>query len=100
MLQGDPTNPKLVLRKPKRSSRSAREVSDLLVWGDLIVYNTPKAAIESLDQDDVDEEYVRLLRIATNAQLQIMLEPGTERCTPEAALYLRVDKSCPIFWAR
>ncbi|CAN0282683.1 unnamed protein product, partial [Ectocarpus sp. 4 AP-2014] len=100
VLQGDPSNPKLVLKKPKRSSRSSRDISDLLVWGDLIVYSSPNAASQSMDSDEVDEEFVRLLRIATNAQLQLMLEPGTERCTPEAALYLRVDKTCPIYWTR
>jgi hypothetical protein len=89
-----------VLRKPRKSSRSSREISDLLVWGDLVVYPSPGAAKDSLDQDAVDEEFVRLLRIASTAQLQIMLEPGTERCTPEAALYLRVDPTCPVFWAR
>lgn len=89
-----------MLKKPKRSLRASRDISDVLVWGDLIVYSSPVAAKNSLSSDDIDEEYVRLLRIATNAQLQLMLEPGTERCTPEAALYLRVDKTCPIFWAR
>lgn len=100
-LQGDPSNPKLVLKKPRRSgNRTAKEISDLLVWGELVVYPSPHAAKESLPQECLDEEYVRVLRIATNAQLQLMLEPGTERCTTEAALYLKVDMTCPIYWAR
>ncbi|CAB1111515.1 unnamed protein product [Ectocarpus sp. CCAP 1310/34] len=99
-LQGDHHSPKLVMKKPRRASKAPKEVSDIPVWGELIVYPSPQAAKDSLTQEEVDEEYVRLLRIATNAQLQLMLEPGTERCTPEAALYLRVAATCPVFWVR
>ncbi|CAB1116942.1 unnamed protein product [Ectocarpus sp. CCAP 1310/34] len=88
------------MKKPRRASKAPKEVSDIPVWGELIVYPSPQAAKDSLTQEEVDEEYVRLLRIATNAQLQLMLEPGTERCTPEAALYLRVAATCPVFWVR
>lgn len=99
-MQGDHSDPKLVLKKPRRGNKSTRVISDLLVWGDLVVYPSPSAARDSLHQDAIDEAFVRLLRIATHSQLQIMLEPGTERCTPEAALYLRVDRTCPVYWAR
>ncbi|CAB1112254.1 unnamed protein product [Ectocarpus sp. CCAP 1310/34] len=88
------------MKKPRRASKAPKEVSDIPVWGELIVYPSPQAAKDSLTQEEVDEEYVRLLRIAANAQLQLMLEPGTERCTPEAALYLRVAATCPVFWVR
>lgn len=50
----------------------------------------------------IDEQLVRLLQIDDNSQLRLndMLETGVERCGGSAALYLRVDPSCPIYWAR
>ncbi|CAB1108122.1 unnamed protein product [Ectocarpus sp. CCAP 1310/34] len=93
-LQGDHHSPKLVMKKPRRASKAPKEVSNIPVWGESIVYPSPQAAKDSLTQEEVDEEYVRLLRIATNAQLQLMLEPGTE------PLYWRVAATCPVFWVR
>ncbi|CAB1105875.1 unnamed protein product [Ectocarpus sp. CCAP 1310/34] len=66
-LQGDHHSPKLMTKKPRRASKARKEVSDIPVWGELIVYPSAQAAKDSLTQEEVDEEYVRLLRIATNA---------------------------------
>lgn len=99
-VQGDFENPKLASRKFTSRRGATKDVSDLLVWGSLIVYPSAQAAVASLTQEEVDEEYVRLIQIATNAQLQLMLEPGTERCSPQAALYVRVADTCPVFYVR
>ena len=48
----------------------------------------------------MDEQFVRLIEVANNAQLRLMLEAGVELCGGDAALYLRVDPTCPIYWVR
>lgn len=53
-----------------------------------------------MEDEAVGEQYVRLIQIASHAQLQLMLEPGAESCAPEAALYLRVAETCPVYWTR
>lgn len=95
----DKSNAQLVAKK-RRTSRSSGKYGDILLWGDLIVYTSPDEAIASLSSDDVDDQRVRLVKIADNAQLRIMLEAGVELCGAGAALYLRVDPSCPIYWGR
>lgn len=100
-IQGDADRNNAVLKlKKQRRSRSSTKVSDILIWGDLVVYTSPEEAIESLSNDCVDEQLVRLLMIADNAQLRLMLEAGVELCSAGASLYLRVDPSCPIYWMR
>ena len=99
--QGDTDKSKAQLvAKKRRTSRSSGKYGDILLWGDLIVYTSPDEAIASLSSDDVDDQRVRLVKIADNAQLRIMLEAGVELCGAGAALYLRVDPSCPIYWGR
>ena len=94
----DKSKAQLVAKK-RRASRSGK-YGDILLWGDLIVYTSPDEAIASLSSDDNDDQRVRLVQIADNAQLRIMLEAGVELCGAGAALYLRVDTSCPIYWVR
>lgn len=43
---------------------------------------------------------MRLIQIANNDQLKLMLEAGVEFCSCDAALYLRVHPTCPIYWVR
>ena len=54
----------------------------------------------TLEADEVEEQYVRLIQVADNAQLRLMLETGVELCGGDAALYVRVDPTCPIYWVR
>lgn len=46
-----------------------------------------------------DARRLRLLRIATNRQLKLMLDQSRETCRPEAALYLRISTTCPLYYA-
>lgn len=62
------------------------------------MYNSAEQAAASLDSDDVDMQHVRLVQVATTTQLKMMLEAGVEVCHPTAALYLRVAKTCPVYW--
>ncbi|CAN0264969.1 unnamed protein product [Ascophyllum nodosum] len=73
---------------------------DIPVWGELVVYTSPNEASGTLEADEVDEQYVRLIQVADNAQLRLMLETGVELCGGDAALYVRVDSTCPIYWVR
>ena len=83
----------------RRRNKNA-DKSDIAVWGQLIVYDSDNAALSSLNTEDVDEKNVRLLKVANNNQLRIMLEPGKEMCHPNAALFLRVASTCPLYWMK
>ena len=86
--------------RPKKKRKGTSTYDDILVWGALVVYASPEDAQNSLDADEMDEQYVRLIQIADNAQLRLMLEVGAESCGSDAALYVRVDPTCPIYWVR
>ena len=62
-----------------------------------MVYTSPDEASGTLEADKVDEQYVRLIQVADNAQLRLMLETGVELCGGDAALYARVDPTGPIY---
>ena len=62
-----------------------------------MVYGTPSEAINSLS-DDEREEHIRLILVAGTRQLRAMLEPGREVCHHQAALYLRVSETCPLYY--
>ena len=85
---------------PKRRKRASSRSYDIPVWGELVVYTSPNEASGTLEADEVDEQYVRLIQVADNAQLRLMLETGVELCGGDAALYVRVDPTCPIYWVR
>ena len=82
---------------PKRRKRASSRSYDIPVWGELVVYTSPNEASGTLEADEVDEQYVRLIQVADNAQLRLMLETGVELCGGDAALYVRVDSTCPIY---
>lgn len=92
------TGPALGLGSKKK--RGTSKSNDILVWGDLVVYTSPDEAKSSLETEEVDEQFVRLIKVAENAQLRLMLEAGAELCGGGAALYVRVDPTCPIYWVR
>ena len=98
-MKGELDREKAELR-PKKKKRGTRSLDDILVWGELVVYASPEDAKSSLDADEADEQYVRLIQIAENTQLRLMLEVGAESCGSDAALYVRVDPTCPIYWIR
>ena len=85
---------------PKRRKRASSRSYDIPVWGELVVYTSPNEASGTLEADEVDEQYVRLIQVADNAQLRLMLETGVELCGGDAALYVRVDSTCPMYWVR
>ena len=85
---------------PKRRKRASSRSYDIPVWGELVVYTSPNEASGTLEADEVDEQYVRLIQVADNAQLRLMLKTGVELCGGDAALYVRVDPTCPIYWVR
>ena len=80
------------LQKPK--------YRDIPIWGKLVVYDKPEDAVGALMDDEVKGRYVRLVKVATNQELRRLLEPGQELCRPDAALYLRVDVTCPLYFLR
>lgn len=95
----DRSNSYLLPKKPLDGK--VPELKDIPVWGNLIVYRSPDDAQRALTTDDVDERYVRLIRVAGNAQLRLMLdESGGEWCGVDAALYVQVDPRCPVYWMR
>ena len=71
---------------------------DLPIWGKLEIYDSPSDAVSVLSDDEKEEQFVRLIMVADNTQLTNMLEQGKEVCLPDAALYMRVDKTCPLYW--
>lgn len=71
---------------------------DIPLWGSLVVYDTPEDAVGALTDDDKSEHRIRLVLVATNTQLTQMLAPGKEICRDRAALYLRVAKTCPLYY--
>ncbi|CAM9764866.1 unnamed protein product, partial [Sphacelaria rigidula] len=70
---------------------------DIGCWGQLIIYNTPEEAVESLTDEEAEHQYVRLVLVATNRQLSWTLARGKELCRPRAALYMRLDRTCPLY---
>ena len=80
--------------------RASSRSYDIPVGGELVVYTSPNEASGTLETDEVNEQYVRLIQVADNAQLRLMLETGVELCGGDAALYVRVDPTCPIYWVR
>ena len=66
-------------------------------WGQLIIFDTPEDAIDSLSQEEQEHQYVRLVLVAQHRQLSKMLANGKELCRPRAALYMRLDKTCPLY---
>lgn len=80
--------------------RKSRQKADLPLFGDLVVYDSEDQATESLDEDDKTLQCVRLVQVANTRQLRGMLDKATEICRPTSALYLRVSKLCPMYWAK
>lgn len=73
----------------------------MLAWGQLRVFSTWDDAIQSLDQEAADDNYVRLLRVGSNAVLRSMCKQGSEvLCSDTAYLYLDLSPTCPLFYAR
>ena len=70
---------------------------DIGAWGKLIIYDTPEDAIDSLSEEERDQQYVRLVLVAQHRQLIKMLANGKELCRPRAALYMRLDRTCPLY---
>ena len=64
------------------------------------MYTSPGEAKAALQDDEADEQFVRLIQVANNAQLRLMLEAGMELCSGDATLYMRVDPTSPIYWVR
>lgn len=62
------------------------------------MYDTPKDALDSLSAEEKDEQFIRLVLVATTRQLTPMLSTGKELCRPRAALYLRVASTCPLYY--
>ena len=71
---------------------------DLPLFGDFVVHDSVEQAVDSVAEDDVANQCVRLVLIANTRQLRSMLETGTDLCKPKAALYLRVSMMCPLYW--
>ena len=88
------------LARKKNSRRKSRFVTpfDLPLFGDFVVHDSVEQAVDSVAEDDVANQCVRLVLIADTRQLRSMLETGTELCKPKAALYLRVSVMCPLYW--
>lgn len=74
--------------------------TDIPVFGEYVVYDSPELAVASLVDDDVVNQLTRLVQVANNRQLKTMLQPGLELCRPGAMLYLRVSKMCPLYWVK
>lgn len=69
---------------------------EIPIWGGMEVFNSMDAAKKFADVDG----RVQLVRVADNAQLKAMLAPGKEFASGGASLYVRVEKTCPAFYAR
>ena len=52
------------------------------------IHDTPEDAIDSLSEEERDQQYVRLVLVAQHRQLIKMLANGKELCRPRAALYM------------
>lgn len=68
--------------------------------GKLFIYQTLKNAEGSLEQDESDEQYVRLVQIGNNSQLKLTLDPEMESCHAHSALYVRATPTCPLYWVK
>lgn len=85
-------------RKKAENARDASSVyQDIPLWGHLVVYDSPADALKSLSAEEKEDQYVRLIQIASNRQLKLMLKPGCELCRPQAALFLRVGDTCAAY---
>ena len=82
---------------PKEAERVS--YPDIQIWGKPIVYDTPAEAVRGLSTLDKKERRIRLIRIATNEQLHMMLDRRRELCRPDASLYLEISASCPLYYA-
>lgn len=81
----------------KKAPSGPPVVYDIPIWGELVVYDTPQDALASLSHNELENQLVRLIYIASNHQLRQMLEPGKELCHDKSALYLRVGESNPFY---
>ncbi|CAN0048050.1 unnamed protein product, partial [Sphacelaria rigidula] len=57
----------------------------------------PREAVDSMPQEILHQQCIRLVLVASNRQLRRLVEPGREVCHPEAALYLEVSDTCPFY---
>ena len=81
-----------------REVYSEGDYPEMPVWGKLLVYGTREEAINSLSAKEKEEQLVSLILVAGNRQLKAILDPGREICRPQAALYLRIAESCPMYY--
>ncbi|CAN0497650.1 unnamed protein product [Ectocarpus sp. 12 AP-2014] len=73
----------------------------LLVWGHMVVYDTKEEAAGSLCPDADAAGYVRLIRALDHEELQATCLPGKEFLGSQtSALYMRVDETCPMYYAK
>lgn len=76
---------------------------EISIWGNIVVFNSPDEALQSLSEEEKREQYIRLVKIASNRQLKATLIPSKELCQLTASLYLRLDNTCPFYhitWER
>ncbi|CAM9355346.1 unnamed protein product [Pylaiella littoralis] len=99
-LEDGDTGVKLIRKKPssRKGKAKASPPSDLPLFGDFKVYDTVEQAVEAVDEEDIANQCIRLVQVADTKQLKVMLQTGTELCKPKAGLYLRVSKTCPLYW--
>lgn len=64
---------------------------EIPIWIKLILFNSPNDTMESLYEEEKQEQYVRLVKTASNPYRQAILMSGKELCQPTAALYFRMD---------
>ncbi|CAB1110029.1 unnamed protein product [Ectocarpus sp. CCAP 1310/34] len=73
----------------------------LLVWGQMVVYDTKEETAESLCPDADAAGYVRLIRALNHEGLQATCLPEKEFLGSQtSALYLWVDPTCPVYYAK
>ncbi|CAN0009636.1 unnamed protein product [Sphacelaria rigidula] len=70
---------------------------EMPLWGKYRVYNTPREAVDSIPQEILDQQCIRLVLVASNRQLRRLVKSGREACQPDAALYLEVSNTCPFY---
>lgn len=68
------------------------------LWGRPIVYDSLNRALKPLAEDERKGHYFRLVEVANIRRSMQVLEPERELCHAKAALYVRLNRTCPVHW--
>ena len=88
-------------QKPGTTIAPDSQGSFIPVWGEVLVMDSRVAARQLVaSTPKIEQKYVRLVQMASTPEIRRMLLPGKEVCGQRTGLYIRVARTCPLYYAR